>query len=118
MKKKILTALLSLMISFGLWLYVITVVSPNSTNIFYNIPVILNGESVLTERELMITSVPSKEVTLKLEGNRSDLIKLDRSNIDIVVDLTKIYTAGTYRLRFDVGYPGDVRSDADRKSVV
>ena len=112
MKKKILTALLSLMISFGLWLYVITVVSPNSTNIFYNIPVILNGESVLTERELMITSVPSKEVTLKLEGNRSDLIKLDRSNIDIVVDLTKIYTAGTYRLRFDVGYPGDVRSDA------
>ena len=112
MKKKILTALLSLMISFGLWLYVITVVSPNSTNIFYNIPVILNGESVLTERELMITSVPSKEVTLKLEGNRSDLIKLDRSNIDIVVDLTKIYTAGTYKLRFDVGYPGDVRSDA------
>lgn len=112
MKKKLLTALLSLMISFGLWLYVITVVSPNSTNIFYNVPVILSGESVLTERELMITSVPSKEVTLKLEGNRSDLIKLDRSNIDIVVDLTKIYTAGTYKLRFDVGYPGDVRSDA------
>lgn len=112
MKKKLLTGLLALAISFALWFYVITVVSPGSDDTFYNIPVIFNGESVLTDRELIITSVPIEEVTLRLEGNRSDLSKVDRSNIDVIADLTKIYSAGTHKLRFDVSYPGDVPPDA------
>ncbi|MBQ9168380.1 MAG: hypothetical protein IJX67_08250 [Oscillospiraceae bacterium] len=112
MKKKLLTGLLALAISFALWFYVITVVSPGSDDTFHNIPVIFDGESVLADRELIITSVQTGEVTLKLEGNRTDLSRVDRSNIDVIVDLTKIYSAGTYRLRFDVSYPGDVPADA------
>ncbi len=112
MKKKILTMLLSVACAFVLWFYVITVVSPGSDDTFHNIPVILDGEAILTERELMITSVPVDEVTLRLEGNRSDLNKLNRSNIDVIVDLSRITSPGTYRLRFDVAYPGDVPENA------
>ena len=54
MRKKILHALLALVVSFGLWLYVITVENPNSENTFYNIPVVLDNESVLNDRGLMI----------------------------------------------------------------
>ena len=112
MKKKILMALLSLVLSFALWLYVITVVSPGSDDTFYDIPVIFSGESVLTERELIITDVLTEDVTLKLEGNRSDLVLLDRSNIEVIADLSRINMAGTHRLRFDVYYPGTVSDGA------
>ena len=112
MKKKILMALLSLALSFALWVYVITVVSPGSDDTFYDIPVIFSGETTLTERELIITDILTEDVTLKLEGNRSDLALLDRSNIEVVVDLTRITTAGTHNLRFDVSYPGTVSDGA------
>ncbi len=112
MKKKILMALLSLVLSFALWLYVITVVSPGSDDTFYDIPVIFTGETTLTERELIITDVLTEDVTLKLEGNRSDLVLLDRSNIEVIADLSRINMAGTHRLRFDVYYPGTVSDGA------
>ena len=53
MKRKILSFLLSLAIAFGLWLYVVTVVSPGSEKEYYNIPVVLEGETVLQERGLI-----------------------------------------------------------------
>ena len=112
MKKKILMALLSLVLSFALWLYVITVVSPGSDDTFYDIPVIFTGETTLTERELIITDVLTEDVTLKLEGNRSDLVLLDRSNIEVIADLSRINMAGTHRLRFDVYYPRTVSDGA------
>ena len=49
MKNKVLTALFSLAVAFGLWLYVITVVSPGSEATFYNIPVVFQGEGELTK---------------------------------------------------------------------
>lgn len=112
MKKKILMALLSLALSFALWVYVITVVSPGSDDTFYDIPVLFSGEASLTERELIITDILTEDVTLKLEGNRSDLSKLDRSNIEIIADLSKITAAGTHNLRYDVYYPSTVSDGA------
>ena len=49
MKNKFLSFLLSLTIAFTLWYYVITVVSPGSEEWYYNIPVVFEGETVLTE---------------------------------------------------------------------
>ena len=59
MKNKITSFLLALIIAFGLWVFVITTVSPGSVETFYNIPVVREGESVLQERGLMITQVSS-----------------------------------------------------------
>lgn len=112
MKNKILTALLSLVIALAMWLYVVTVVSPNSDKHFYNIPVTLQSEVVLQERGLMITTADLPEVSLHLEGNRSDLNKLNSSNITIAVDVSRIGEPGIHNLTYTPSYPGDVANNS------
>ena len=112
MKNKITTLLLSLFIAFGLWVYVITTVSPGSEETFHNIPVVREGETVLQERGLMITEVSAGTVSLKLSGTRKDLAKVNSGNITLKVDLSKIYEPGTHSLNFTTSYPGDVASNA------
>ncbi len=112
MKSKVLTGLLSVAIAFGLWLYVITVERTQIEQTFYNVPVVFDGESVLEDRGLMITSNTERTVTLKLSGNRSDLNKLKSSDITVLVDLTRIYEAGDKTLSYDISFPGDVQNSA------
>ena len=113
MKRKIWSALLAFVIAFGLWLYVITYVSPGSEETYYNIPVIFEGETALSERNLMITSGDTASVTLKISGNRSDLNKINESNIKIKVDLSKVYDPGERELSYSsITFPGDVPQSA------
>lgn len=116
LKNRIGTILLSAVIAFALWLYVITVVSPGSEETFYDIPVSLQGESLLEERGLMITSEVIPPVDLTLSGNRTDLNKLNKSNITIIADLSKVYEAGTHKLSYAIIYPGDIANDAVRET--
>ncbi len=108
MKKKILYALLSFAIAFGLWTYVITVVSPEWEETYYNIPVVLNNETVLHENGLMVMEDETPKVTLKLLGNRSDLAYLNSANITLIADLAKIYETGEQQLSYSITYPGNV----------
>ena len=112
MKSKLLTALLSAVIALALWVYVVTVVSPNSDRQYQNVTVTLQGETMLQERGLMIVSRDMPSVSLHLEGNRTDLDKLNSSNITLTADVSKIYDPGTHSLRFTPSYPGDVASGA------
>lgn len=112
MKNKFLTILLSVLLAVCLWLYVITFVSPNSDNHYYDIPVTMQGEFVLQERGLMVTSTQMPLVSLHLEGNRSDLNKLNSSNITVTVDLSRIGETGTHNLSFTPTYPADVPNNA------
>ena len=113
MKSKIGYFVLSLAIAFGLWLYVITSVSPGSEDIYDDIPVILSGETMLQERGLMITSISSDTVTLKLSGNRSDLAQVNRGNITVKADLSKIYEPGSQlQVSTTVSWPGNLPNNA------
>ena len=47
--KKILSMLLAVVISLGIWLYVVLVENPEKTATLYNIPVTFSGEDVLRE---------------------------------------------------------------------
>ena len=105
MKNKFLSMLLALAIAFGLWLYVITVVDPESEGSFYDIPVVFDGISQLDNRNLMITSGTSVDVDLRLLGNRTDLNKLDKSNITILVDLSRITEPGEHNVKYSISYP-------------
>lgn len=113
MKSKIGYIALSVLIAFGLWLYVITSVSPGSEDTYDDVPVILSGETVLQERGLMITSVSSDTVTLKLSGNRSDLAQVNRGNITVKADLSKIYEPGSQlQMSYSISFPGNLPSNA------
>ena len=113
MKNKFGPVLLSIILAVGLWMYVITTVSPNSKTTISNVDVDFEGESWLLEnRNLMITDGMDTTVDLELSGNRSDLNKLNRSNITLKVDLTKIYEAGVTELAFTPSYPSEVSPSA------
>ena len=110
MKSKIWRVALSVAVAFALWLYVISVVSPESDETFYDIPVSYQND-VLDERGLMIVSDPPT-VTLHLKGNRSDLNELNASNITILVDLAAIQTPGTQMLRYSYSFPANLPNNA------
>ena len=112
MKSKLLSVAVSVLIAFGLWMYVITEVSPNSEWTYYDVPVKLEGETVLKERQLIITGISDTSVDLTLSGNRSDLNQLDSGNITLKADMTKIYDPGTHKIGYDIILPGHVASNA------
>lgn len=112
MKSKVWSLLLSILIALSMWLYVITVESPGATDTKHNIPVAFEGETLLRERGLIITSNTDVDVDLVLSGNRSDLKLVDASNTVVKVDLTKIYDPGKHELDYTVSYPGSVASNA------
>lgn len=105
MKSKILSIQLSLAIAFGLWFYVITVEKPESEGSFYDIPVVFDGISQLDGRDLMITSGTDVTVDLRLEGTRTDLNKLDKTNITILADLSRITEPGEHNVKYSISYP-------------
>lgn len=111
-KNKILPMLLSLAIAIGLWAYVVTFVSSEREETFYDIPVSYQGEALLVDRGLMITSEERPTVTLTLYGNRGELSKLNNTNITILADLSKIGSSGTHSLSYNIYYPGDIPSNA------
>ncbi len=112
MKRKLIYALLAVLISFGLWMYVVTVVNPEWEDTFYNIPVVLDNEEILLERGLMLVSEENPTVTLRLSGNRTDMMKLNSANITLRADLSRIYSAGEQTLGYTIMYPADAPNNA------
>lgn len=112
-KNKLYSAALSVIIAFGLWLYVVHNVSQEAEDTFYNIPVILENDAVLDERNLLITNQSTNTVSLKLSGARSDLNKVNSGNIIVKANLATIYEPGErVALTYSIGFPGDVASNA------
>ncbi len=112
MKNKVIYALLSVLIAFGLWLYVITVVNPEAEQTYYNVPVVLTNESVLKDKGLMIASEGEPHATLVLKGNRTDLNNLKSSDITLIADLSKINADGVQMLNYTISFPGQFADNA------
>ena len=108
--RKPIWMLVSLVAAILLWLYVVTVVSPETTRTFYNIPVVFVGEDNLREEGLTISEGADATVTLRLTGTRSIIDnQLDRDNISITVDVSKIRAAGEYTRSYVIGLPNSIQ---------
>jgi len=108
-KNKGYSIILSLVVAFGLWLYVVNNVSEQADWTFNNIPVVREGETVLSERNLMVTDISVDTVSLHLSGARDDLNKIDSSNTSVKVDLSTITEPGEkIELNYKPSYPSDV----------
>lgn len=123
MKNKVVSALIAVILAFGLWLYVITVISPDQTRPYYKVPVVLDNTNSLSEKQLMLVSDPNPTVTVELAGTRSDLNKINSQNLTVVADLSSIREAGEYLVGYSVTPPNDLVSgpitvqDRDPKQV-
>lgn len=107
MKSKVLSILLSAVVSFALFIYVITVVSPESEQTYYDIPIVMQNKDILAERGLMIVG-DEPNVTLALKSDRTILNDLNESNINVLVNLANIEKADTYHLTYNISYPGNI----------
>lgn len=107
MKNKVLAILMSFFVAFGLWMYVITVVSPESEKTYYDIPVVLQNKDILAERGLMIVS-DDPQVTLVLKSDRTILNDLNESNINVITNVANIEKPGVHNLTYDISYPGNI----------
>ncbi len=109
-KDTILSLLLSLVVAFGLWLYVITVENPEYEKTYYNIPVVLQDKERLMERGLMVSG-DAPTVTLVLRGDRATLNSLNENNINVFANVANIDKSGTHQLTYSISYPGNVRAN-------
>jgi YbbR domain-containing protein len=112
-KNKILSLLLAFLIAVGLWIYVVTTITPEDSQWIYNIPVTFtNEDGLFSDRNLTLTEGRNTTINLKLGGNRQDLLKLNNSNITVTADLSSVPSAGTWRLKYEVEYPETVNSNS------
>lgn len=112
-KNKVYSMILSVMVAFGLWLYVVNNVSSEMDATFNNIPVVREGESVLKERNLMVTSISHEFVSLNLFGARDNLNKVDSSNTSVKIDLSNIQEPGEkIPMTYVPSYPVDISAGA------
>ena len=112
-RNKLGSFLLAMAISLGLWLYVVTYINTAHEQTLYNVPVGLEGKSILTaDRGLMLLSEDTYRVNITVSGSRQDVSKINAGNIQVVANLSKIEEPGEHKLNYDVIYPGDVPSGA------
>lgn len=112
-ERRITSAILSLAIAFGLWWYVVNNVSVEDDITFNNIPVVREGENVLTEKNLMITDISTETVSMNLIGSREDLNKVDSSNLSVKINLSNIEEPGErIPLTYVPSYPATVANTA------
>jgi len=104
--------LISLVAAVFCWAYVVTVVSTEKTETFYNIPVIFTGADVLREKGLTITKGSDATVSLQLTGRRTVMQDLNRDNITLTVDVSKINAAGDYSMNYNIGYPNSIQASS------
>lgn len=79
--------LISLIVAIFLWAYVVNNAQNDELRTFRNIPVELKNMESINEKDLLIMEPKDPTVTVKLRGKRSDLLKIQRSDISVSVDL-------------------------------
>ncbi|MDD4716062.1 MAG: CdaR family protein [Oscillospiraceae bacterium] len=99
---------LSVLIAVVLWLYVVNVENPDIEVTISNIPVTFTGQDILASENLMVVSGKDATVTLKLQGKRRTLYQLDRNNIQIAVDLSKLATTGLHQQAYSITFPTSI----------
>lgn len=104
--RKWLSVLISVVVSIGLWVYVVTVENPVQELELHNIPVTLSGQDLLREDyDLLITdSNIEGGVSLTFSGKYSDLRKLreNRDQLQLTISVTHLRSAQEYNLPFDM----------------
>ncbi len=115
LNNKIVKVILSALVAFGLWVYVVLVITPDYETTIYNIPVTLDRKDykdyLKREPGLVLMTEDLPTVDLKLYGNRSDLNKLNSDNITLKVDIDKVKEPGEQSLAFTISYPGDINGN-------
>lgn len=104
--QKALLILLSLICALLFWLYVTETEGEVYSDTFSGVKVVFEGETNMRDtRGLIINSVDSTSVRVKITGDRRIVANLDAADITAVIDLSSISKSGNYSLSYKIEYP-------------
>lgn len=86
----LLIKVISVLISFGLWIYLTNVENPTKSMRIYNVPVRLENQESIEEQDLIL--LPNQEimVTLTVEGPASEVYRSTANDFRVVADLEDV----------------------------
>lgn len=106
LNSRIFWAVVSLLASVLLWVYVTTTQGDVSEQTYEGVSVVFNGEDTLRENEgLVMSNVSANSVNVRIRATRRELSKLTSSNIVAYVDVSKFTSAGMYNQSVSIQFP-------------
>ena len=109
--RKMVNMALAVLLAFGLWFYVINVENPTGSANLRDLPVELQGEFQLAEAGLMVTDVSQETMNVKVTGKKKTLMKLDKKNVSLAVDVSSITGEGEHDLICKATFPSHISTD-------
>ncbi len=107
LQNKKIVMLLSIVLALIMWIYVIEDVNPVVTNTIENVKVRILNEEALTQRGLALVGDGDYEIDIKVEGKRSDLVKLEESEIVATADVFG-YSIGQNSIPVSIKVPDNI----------
>jgi len=115
----IIAYLICLVISFGIWAYVVTLENENYEYTFEHVEVQLDGVNELkTEKNLSIISGYDNKVSITVSGSRREILQYTAEDIFAHVDLGGITAADRYSLDVAVDLPDNIKFVSSEPSKI
>ena len=112
-KHDVITKALSFLVALILWLYVVNVNDLSKNYKIHDItPEFIGTDEIMTSKNLMV--VGEYSVDIEVSGSRQDIISLNKSDVKVEVDVSKITSAGTYELPYTVSLPSSAYTVRDK----
>jgi len=111
-KRKLLELCGALLCAICLWVYVVTVVTPDDDVVIEDIPITFAGENVLrNENNLILTNRSARTVSVTFHGSRVLLKQLEeeKSSITAVLDVSMFTSERDYSSGYDVIFPASLQ---------
>lgn len=106
---KVLWAIVSLLLSFTIWLYISSTEDTSIERIFTGVPVSFQGvDELRSSRGLILTDASADSVTVKVSGSRASIGNLHASDLTAVVDVSGISQARDMQVSYTVRFPENV----------
>lgn len=95
-QRKIVSAIVSVIIALALWVYVVNQENPTVDRTFSNVKVELINEAELADNDLAIKTAEEQSVKVTVTGRRSTLVDLKSSDIVATADLSSCVSGENY----------------------
>ncbi len=103
---KILWAVISLLASVLLWVYVTTSEGDVIERTYDGVQVVFKGEDSLLEKSgLVISNISANTVSVRIKTTRREIAKLSSALIEAIVDVSKFSSEGMYNQSVSIAFP-------------
>ncbi len=109
---RLIWALSSLVLAVLIWTYMTGTGDEYITVDFNDVPLTMEGATLLQEsRGFVVTEMETDRVDISLYGKRTDIGWMTSSDIQAVVDLTRITKSGESEITYELVFPPSVSSE-------